>query len=221
MVRVGVEQARPSRNPAGRSGSVSIRSAAIGASLRFAVVAALIATTIGVPRRDRDQCVAATRQTARRRLDAAARHFGRHHRSRHAHHLRHAAGRLAGAWWLVPLGHALVAVPFVVRACSPCCGRSPPICALPRRRWARHRSGPGGRSTPAPAPAAAGRRRVLCGDLARRVRGHHDPESRLAARRCRLRSAACSGAPGRCRGLRRSQWRRSVGVDDGDRDGLR
>ena len=195
--------------------------AAIGASLRFAVVAALIATTIGF--------LAATAINGSPRLgkllDAG---------------LMLPLGTSAvtiglgmlitfdtppvdwrARWWLVPLGHALVAVPFVVRAMLAVLRTIPAdlraaastLGATPIQAWWQV-------DARAPAPAAAGRGRVFCGNLARRVRGHHDPESlwQRDAADCHRPLARARRGVTASSGVR--DGNDSVGVDDGDRDGL-
>ena len=48
-------------------------------------------------------------------------------------------------WWLVPVGHALVAAPFVVRGALGVLRASHPNSDMRRRRWARRPFGPGRR----------------------------------------------------------------------------
>jgi thiamine transport system permease protein len=101
------------------------------------------------------------------------------------------------AWWLVPVGHALIAVPFVVRTCVGVLRSVDPTMAAAaatlgprrrargRRRWFRTS---GGRWPWAPrwrprSPSENSARRASCPDR--------------AVRRCRSPSSNCSVAPAR------------------------
>ena len=92
--------------------------------------------------------------------------------------------------------HALVAMPFVVRSVLPVLRAVPPdqraaaitLGASPLRAWWEVEV----RRLRRPLAAGAGLRRR---HLARRVRGHHVPHPRRAARRCRSPSTGCSAAP--------------------------
>ena len=80
------------------------------------------------------------------------------------------------SWWIVPIGHALVAVPFVVRATLPGAARDRPAAA----RGGRHArgvaaAGVAGDHRAPPPTTARGRRGPGGGDLARRVRGDELP----------------------------------------------
>ena len=71
-------------------------------------------------RRARHHRRPARRAPARHRADAADRHVGGDDRLRHADHVRRRRPSTgAASWWLVPVGQALVAVPFVVRTVLP------------------------------------------------------------------------------------------------------
>ena len=93
-----------------------------------------------LPGGHRDHLVAATRQAARRRPDAAARHVRGDHRPRHADHLRHRTVRLAGAsggWFrsdtrwspcrssFAPCLSVLRSIPRDLRAAAATLGASP------------------------------------------------------------------------------------------------
>ena len=161
--------------------------ASIAASLKFAVVAALIATAIGF--------VAATAMCSHpigRLLDAtdAAARYVASPSARDAHHLRHATIRLAGAMGIVPLGHALVRA---VRRSRPARGFEPfrRICA----RWGSNVG-----ATPIQAwwqvdaralPARSWPALVSRQQSRRRVRRHHHL-SRSGSERCRSLSVAYS-----------------------------
>ena len=103
------------------------------------------------------------------------------------------------SWWLVPVGHALVAVPFVVRTTLPVLRGIDPrlheaaatLGASPVRAW---------REVTLPhlwRPLVAARR-AGGGHLARRVRRHELPVAHRRRRRCRSPSSGCSGGPAPC-----------------------
>ena len=80
------------------------------------------------------------------------------------------------SWWLVPVGQALVAVPFVVRTVLPVLrGIDPHLHDAAATLGASPRAGVARGHRPAPAPAARRRGRPGGGDLARRVRGDQLP----------------------------------------------
>ncbi len=114
------------------------------------------------------------------------------------------------SWWLIPVGQALVATPFVVRAARPGAAGHP---GGPARRGgdARRVAAPGvvGGRRPGAAPPAARRRGVRRGHLARRVRRDDVPDRAPGGRRCRSRSAGCSGARASWPGRRASPRPRS------------
>ena len=108
-----------------------------------------------------------------------------------------------GSWWIVPVGHALVAIPFVVRTVLPVLRgveAAPPrgggdarrvtAAGLARRSCspicaARSSSVPG---SPRRSRSASSGRRASCRAAGRR--------------RCRSPSSGCSGAPARCSRVR-------------------
>ena len=103
--------------------------------------------------------------------DAAARHVCRHDRPRHADHVRHRSPvDWRASWWLVPVGHALVAVPFVVRSASACCVRSTRRCPTPRRRSAQPGAGVAVDRGAVPVGVRWASAPARRSDLARRVR---------------------------------------------------
>ena len=114
---------------------------------------------------------------------------------------------LRGSWIIIPIAHALVAMPFVVRAVLPSLRAIDPhlreaaavLGARPARIWSEV-------DPPMVGRAAARRRRLRLRRVDRRVRRHLVPRAQRLARRCRSPSSGCSAGPAPSTSARPTPW---------------